>query len=1231
MTNKVGAFALSILLMAGFAAIPFLASAVEDDYTFASESVVKGYVVDPGNRNAEDSAYESMIEGDQYADDNFSATIETVTTGSAGGSAFPGALDSNDDNYRTYQEGNTASTDTVKCIRPSADTQKQWDGQTPVISATHYDLLDDTTEGGDGLVTSVNTNTTTDKDIYAMTDPSFAGSPAYDIRAWVIAAKVGGVQSMNLNFGIRIGSTDYTAYTGNLVRDVFTNYSKGWTLDPSDSGEWTLTDLQGLSTYITTSDVSPVPYVTQVGIKIWANYSVAYELDVDIEYTSVTTTSQTTGFKVYCRGMVSAGPEYFDIYAWNYTSAAWSVDPKTTISGGTESDFDFDLDTAERDAVNDKVKLRIVDDSGPDATQCMVSIDVLKPNRIEIGYALEISLTASGISNYGDLWLRVKGYTEGEAIDIKLWNYSASSWSVTVIQVTALSNTWHTFNFSEAYYLSASSVQIQITDDDGDAADTVRTTFFLDVAFVTHYLADPYFTAIEDWPDPCAQFQTVRFNATVWDADNQLPSSGYPKVNISGSLTTMTEVSGGDLDTYNGKLYYFETSALSVGLHYWNITTKDIDSGEILSATYTVEIQASSHLTHYWDGDAADELASTAENWESDILPEDFDSVSFYAASTGNCRWDLNIQVNYFNMTASYDGEVMIAEDLTVVYDLTQSGTSCYLYGGQQTMTVGGNWYSYYFYGNYSTVRLTGTGDITVRNNAANRFWNLWVAYPGETIELMSLYVFISHNLRLMGGTFDPNANYVQFSNATGTFGDYIINGSGTFVPSTGGLGVTVLFPANPSGNRNLTSELYIPGCRFSNAYVGTFTIDLVGSFNSSGDVLFLDQGSSLKNYVFDTNSYPVNAYDFIEEGPISSSVTMYLRESTIMILGEFDISENVILFAGSSNVIMAGANSRLSLQGNEDSGVQTLNNLTIASTNINLNRCFATGTNLYLAKNLTIQEDCSAWIGPDEYDILYNVTLFNQLINHGTLSIGDGQRLNISGPASSPMVGYGTFTGDIYLNGSAEVHYIEMNPPTGRLFINRSITLNTSAGDMMIVSPSTEDFFPISVLDFTETSYGYLLRWNQTASAAVDFNLSLGSGMFYRRFVNGLNEENFTADIAGWVNFTYDKNLSEAISILLADDNLTDALGGVVGQGGIVVSLETIGIIVTLVLGFGTLAFGFLRKEYRLMSGLTWIFGGVFFFTDLHVGFMAISIGLGAILLLTTAVEILDTSKSKR
>lgn len=71
-------------------------------------------------------------------------------------------------------------------------------------------------------------------------------------------------------------------------------------------------------------------------------------------------------------------------------------------------------------------------------------------------------------------------------------------------------------------------------------------------------------------------------------------------------------------------------------------------------------------------------------------------------------------------------------------------------------------------------------------------------------------------------------------------------------------------------------------------------------------------------------------------------------------------------------------------------------------------------------------------------------------------------------------------------------------------------------------------------------------------------------------------------------------------------------------------------GIYLTLALGFGTMALGLVHKPYNLMSGLIWMFGGIFYFVEIHVGFTILSIGLGFILLIGTAVDYLDSERQK-
>lgn len=562
-----------------------------DDFNFGTENATKGTSTNPTERNTENAAYNVLAEADQYTDTNHSGSSENVVTGTTGGGTFPTALDTDDSTRRNYIEASAGGGDYIAYMRAASDTQAQFVPY-PASPTTHYDKIDEPQVNGD-TSDYIYPDSATDVDILTVADISTpAGSPAYDIQMWAICAKYGGTQSANIQGGIRIGSTNYQAFSVNPARDTtaYTNYSGGWTTDPSDSNEWTLTDLNGLSIYFATSDISPVPRVYQAGITVFVNYSLSYTLDAQITYSSVASTSQTTGFQVLCNGYRNGDTESVNLQAWNYTSSAWVT--KATISAGSDTDYNFNLlgwaANCERSSGN--VVLLRLSDVGGDATQTTIYVDMLKVNRIEQGYALDVDMTCTVAPQYGNVTLRVKGYTSGEQFNVNVWNYSSSAYDINKLSITSLSNTWQTtVDLVDASHRSGTSIKIQFTDNTLASSDTTADSLYLDVVWITRYFTDPTITSYGATPPTVTESEAVVFFLTYTDFDNQAPSANYPKVHIDSTDYTMT-ANDSDSVYADGKLYYYSKSDLSGGSHnYWFIVD-DANSNDVTTGTAQVNV-----------------------------------------------------------------------------------------------------------------------------------------------------------------------------------------------------------------------------------------------------------------------------------------------------------------------------------------------------------------------------------------------------------------------------------------------------------------------------------------------------------------------------------------------------------------------------------------------------------------------------------------------------------------
>lgn len=565
-----------------------------DNYTFGSETVNKGYSVLPGNKDAEDGSYNSLIESDQYADTNYSGSSESMTYGTTGGGSFPSALDTDDATRRNYIEANLAVANYIVYLWPSADSSVNWDTVYPASPTTHYTKVNQKTLGGDSDTTYVTTATTSDRDVFTIDDISTpSGSPTMVVQVWAYAKKGSG-GSMNLNFGMVSGGTDYTVYSGTLTTS-YVNYSKGWLIDPKDSGAWTVTKINALTSYMTTSDVTPVPYVTQLGFKVYVNYSTDYEMQGTIIYNSVLSTSQTTGYTVLCQGYRSAS-ENFNIQVWNYTSGAWVT--KTTVNSASDTNFNFNLlgwaSNCERSSGN-VVQIRLIDATGLDAVQDTLYLDLLKIERKELGYGLDVVLTSTTVAQYGNITLRIKGYTSAETFKVNVWNYTSSAYDLNKLTISSLSNAWQTtVDLCDGHHRSGTTVQIQFVDGTASTADQVRDTLFLDVAWVTRYHTDPSITKYGGSGLAINYGDTSYFWLNYSDYDNEAPSYVYTHI---GSTDYSMNANNSYVQYTIGKSYYLTKTDVPVGNTTYYFKVKDANSADITTTPVAISVNTKPTLT----------------------------------------------------------------------------------------------------------------------------------------------------------------------------------------------------------------------------------------------------------------------------------------------------------------------------------------------------------------------------------------------------------------------------------------------------------------------------------------------------------------------------------------------------------------------------------------------------------------------------------------------------------
>ena len=567
-----------------------------DDYTFDGETVNDGYSINPSNRDSENAVYNQLMEEDMYADTNFTASTENVVTGTGGGGAFPSSLDTDDATRRSYTEVDTGGAGSVYYVylMPNGDNSVNWDTVYP-SDGVHYTKVDEQ-GANDGDTTYVMTGTGSDIDIFNMADMSEpAAGYDIDVTAFAVHKKVAS-QPNNFQAGIRIGTTNYIGINLAPTNGVWTNTSAATrTTNPATTNEWTFAEVNALMTVITTSDAAPDVYCTKVGIMVTVTIPATtnYKLDVNIVYSSVTTTAQTTSFYVYCQGYRSAA-ENFLVYAWDYTGLSWTL--KTTIQAASDTDYNFALLSTERDSGANECKFRIIGSvETSDTTQDIVYLDVLKIKRIEQGYALDIEMTSTTVAEYGNITLRIKGYTSAEQFNVNVWNYTSSAYDADKMAITDLGNAWQTtLDLCDDHHRSANTVKIQFTDETAYTADTTRDSLYLDVAWITRYHTDPTITLYGVLPILINEGETAYFWANYTDYDNEAPT--IMDVHIDASDYNMAKNST-DISYWNGVNYSYSTSALTNGNWTYYFRAQDANSGVVTSSSDIIAVNALPTLT----------------------------------------------------------------------------------------------------------------------------------------------------------------------------------------------------------------------------------------------------------------------------------------------------------------------------------------------------------------------------------------------------------------------------------------------------------------------------------------------------------------------------------------------------------------------------------------------------------------------------------------------------------
>jgi hypothetical protein len=266
---------------------------------------------------------------------------------------------------------------------------------------------------------------------------------------------------------------------------------------------------------------------------------------------------------------------------------------------------------------------------------------------------------------------------------------------------------------------------------------------------------------------------------------------------------------------------------------------------------------ANSSLTRrIWDGGGgATVTASTAANWDGDILPTANDTVVFNSTSDNNCTWDLNLTLNAWEQLTGYDGTVTCSYALDVNGDITITGGT--LNSNGNNITVAGGWTNSATYTPGANT-VTFDGGVTQSLNsggtgAGKSFNNLATATNNTHLDLSTNQLDVNGSLTIAAsttlhanslsmtvagawsnsGTFTPGANTVTFD---GTVAGQTLNaGASSFynvnVAGSGGVWTLATNSMTVANSLRITAGTLDPSAN-------TKDLTVTGNLNIAGGTL---------------------------------------------------------------------------------------------------------------------------------------------------------------------------------------------------------------------------------------------------------------------------------------------------------------------------------------------------------------------------------------------------------
>jgi len=515
--------------------------------------------------------------------------------------------------------------------------------------------------------------------------------------------------------------------------------------------------------------------------------------------------------------------------------------------------------------------------------------------------------------------------------------------------------------------------------------------------------------------------------------------------------------------------------------------------------------------THTWDGGGANALASTQENWVSDVTPEAGDSVIFNAGALP-CTWDLSIALGSFSMSAGYTGTITQAASFSVTGYSQVAGT--FTGSTSYILTCSGDFVRTGGTITDNVLRITMTGSGKVFNPTSSTTLHD-VVFNDDTTVSSASGLQIYHSLTVASGktitlTFVGSLSFKSwgggvFSNS-GTIGS---TGADIFYLQLGGDTRSTAF-----GTINVPLTIHHIGVTHSDAKFNLAGNMIVGS------TLTVSSSDATFNMTLDLtpSNYALSATDIT----LGTRGILMGRDSAITSSGNVDFSAGAF-YGNTSKLIMTGTGKTIKTANTNGapydltiSGTVT----TLSSLNVTNNLTIDAGKSLTMGSGMALTFGNLASAG--SLSLQSDTYTLNPVINSGSI-VQNGKRFNISGSSSTPLTGYGTFDGDLYLNGSSASNYrVQTGIPMGYLYTDRDTKINLDSTRYLEVVPASTEFVDVKISSIG-TEQGYAARWTGTSTGPVTYTVTANANELYDIWVDHTTRIGVVQTSAdGIVQFTY-------------------------------------------------------------------------------------------------------------